>query len=95
MTNVDKLRGDVDDVKDQMVQNIGKVIERGEKLEDLNERTENLNARAGEFQFVSKALYRKVWWQNVRYWVVIIIIVIVILLVLAGVITAIVVTRSD
>ena len=94
MSDVERLRGNVDEVKDQMVENIGKVVARGERLEDLNERTEELNAHAGEFKVVSTALRKKLCWQNVRYRCIIIIIVIVILLVIAGVIAGIVAATS-
>jgi len=79
MSNVNRLREDVEDVKGQMVQNIEKVIDRGERLDDLNERTENLNARAGEFQTMGTRLKRKLWWQNVKLWIILIIIIVVIL----------------
>ena len=82
MSKVNQLREDVEEVKGQMVHNIDKVIERGERLDDLNERTEQLNSRAGEFQTVSTRLKRKLWWQNVKLWIILIIIIIVILAVI-------------
>ena len=82
MSRVNQLREDVEEVKGQMVHNIDKVIERGERLDDLNERTEQLNSRAGEFQTVSTRLKRKLWWQNVKLWIILIIIIIVILAVI-------------
>ena len=82
MSRVEQLRQDVDDVKGQMVHNIGKVMERGERLDDLNERTENLNSRAGEFQTVSTRLKRKLWWQNIKLWIILIFIILVILAVI-------------
>jgi len=82
MSRVQRLRDDVEEVKGQMVQNIDKVIERGERLDDLNERTEQLNSRAGEFQTVSTRLKRKLWWQNIKLWIILIIIIVVILAVI-------------
>ena len=82
MSHVHRLRDDVEEVKGQMVQNIEKVIDRGERLDDLNERTEHLNARAGEFQTVGTRLRRKLWWQNVKLWIILIIIIVVILAVI-------------
>ena len=95
MSDVNQLREDVGEIKEQMVTNIGKVIDRGEKLEDLNKRTDVLNARASEFEVVGRALHRKLWWQNARLWLIIIIIAIVILIVLAGIIAGIVVGTSN
>jgi len=82
MSKVQYLREDVEEVKGQMVENIEKVIDRGEKLDDINERTENLKARAGEFQTVSTRLKRKLWWQNVKLWIILIVIIVVILAVI-------------
>ena len=82
MSRVQHLREDVEEVKGQMVHNIDKVIERGERLDDLNERTEQLNSRAGEFQTVSTRLKRKLWWQNIKLWIILIIIIVVILAVI-------------
>jgi len=86
MSNSNGLREDVEQVKGQMVDNIGKVLDRGERLDDLDVRAENLNARAGEFQVLGTRLKRKLWWQNARLWIIIVIIVIIILLVIAAII---------
>jgi hypothetical protein len=45
--NVSKLRSQVDEVKDVMTQNIERVLERGEKLDDLVDKTEDLEASVG------------------------------------------------
>ena len=82
MSRVNQLREDVEEVKGVMVQNIDKVIDRGERLDDLNERTEQLNSRAGEFQTVGTRLRRKLWWQNVKLWIILIIIIVIILAVI-------------
>lgn len=42
--NVAKLRSQVDEVKDVMTQNIERVLDRGEKLDDLVDKTEDLEA---------------------------------------------------
>ncbi|XP_060562492.1 uncharacterized protein LOC132722079 [Ruditapes philippinarum] len=45
-----KLRGQVNEVKDIMKDNIEKVIERGEKAQDLSDRTENLAVTSTRFR---------------------------------------------
>lgn len=90
MSNVDSLREDVEQVKGQMVENIGKIIERGERLEDLDERTDTLRNRAGQFQVLGTQLKRKFWWQNFRLWIIVIVIIVVILLVIGAIIAGVV-----
>eukprot|EP00731_Ephydatia_muelleri_P014425 Em0008g145a len=87
------LRNQVDEVKGVMRQNIEKVAQRGEKLEDLGERAENLSHDANNFQRSAVRLKRKLWWQNVKLWIILIIVILVILGVIAAII-AIAVTQT-
>ena len=48
------------------MQNIEKVLDRGEKLELLVDKTENLRYQADQFQKGGKALRNKMWWQNIK-----------------------------
>ena len=79
MSKVQQLREDVEEVKGQMIQNIDKAIERGDILDDLREPIEDLNARANEFRLSSTRLKRKLWWQNIKLWIILIVIILVIL----------------
>jgi hypothetical protein len=56
----------VTEVKEIMMQNIEKVLDRGEKLELLVDKTENLRYQADQFQKGGKALRNKMWWQNIK-----------------------------
>jgi hypothetical protein len=51
-----------------MMQNIEKVLDRGEKLELLVDKTENLRYQADQFQKSGKALRNKMWWQARFAW---------------------------
>eukprot|EP00123_Amoebidium_parasiticum_P019366 comp24750_c0_seq1/m.46871 comp24750_c0_seq1/g.46871 ORF comp24750_c0_seq1/g.46871 comp24750_c0_seq1/m.46871 type:complete len:220 (-) comp24750_c0_seq1:385-1044(-) len=65
--NVDRLQrvqNEVDSVKQIMVQNIGKVLERGERIEILVDKTETLNEQAFQFKKKATQLKRKMWWKN-------------------------------
>jgi len=64
-----------------MVKNIETVLERGEKIELLVEKTEVLEEHAFKFQKNSKTLKKKMWWKNVKVmcgliWVLIAIIIV-------------------
>jgi vesicle-associated membrane protein 7 len=69
----DKLRdarGKVDDLRDLMKANMGKVIDRGDRIDSLVERTQDLEAQAGEFKQTSGDLRRQLWWENKKYWLI-------------------------
>ncbi|PNH06023.1 hypothetical protein TSOC_007676 [Tetrabaena socialis] len=61
-----KASKDVDEVKGIMTENIEKVLARGEKLELLTDKTENLMNEADRFQRTGRTLRRKMWWQNCK-----------------------------
>lgn len=56
----------MNEVKDVMVENIEKVLERGEKIELLVDKTEDLRNQAEQFQKKGRQLRNKMWWQNCR-----------------------------
>ncbi|KAJ3076654.1 Vesicle-associated membrane protein 4 [Podochytrium sp. JEL0797] len=47
-----------------MQNNIAKVMERGERLEDLNQRSENLAQASSDFRTSSKEVRMKMFWQD-------------------------------
>lgn len=70
-----KVKGQIEDVKGVMVENIEKVLQRGEKIELLVDKTEALNQSAKKFQKASKSLKTAMWWKNVKMWILISVIV--------------------
>jgi vesicle-associated membrane protein 7 len=67
--NVDKIKqvhGEIEQVKDVMVHNIERVLERGERIELLVDKTDNLNQQAFAFRKRSTALRRSMWWKNTK-----------------------------
>jgi len=69
-SNVDGLsavKNQIEDVKGVMVENIEKVLERGEKIELLVDKTDRLNQQAFKFESSSKRLRQAMWWKNARY----------------------------
>eukprot|EP00057_Strongylocentrotus_purpuratus_P033045 XP_789920.2 PREDICTED: vesicle-associated membrane protein 7 [Strongylocentrotus purpuratus] len=75
------LQDQVDEVKDIMTQNIDKVLSRGEKLDDLLVKTEDLEASARTFQKTAAKVSNKFWWQNTRMKILLLVVVFVIILV--------------
>lgn len=68
--NLGAVKSQIDDVKGVMVQNIERVLERGERLELLVERTDRLNQQAFRFEASSRSLRRTMKWRQMRGYVV-------------------------
>lgn len=74
-----QLRMKVDEVKGVMTENIEKVLERGDKLDDLVLKTQDLEESSIMFRSTAKKVRRKYWWRNFRMWIILILIVLVII----------------
>merc|ERR1712137_961755 len=69
--NIGAVRSQIDEVKDVMVQNIEKVLERGEKIELLVDKTDRLNQQAFRFDSSSRQLRRAMYWKRMRCYIII------------------------
>jgi len=63
---ISKVKGDIDDVKKTMVNNIEKVLERNERIEILVDKTDDLHTNAQSFKRKGTKLKRKMWWKNTK-----------------------------
>ncbi|KAI8466200.1 MAG: R-SNARE protein, VAMP72-family [Monoraphidium minutum] len=76
----------VDDVKSVMVENIEQVLARGDRIQLLVDRTEDLQVQAAQFQKQGRQLRTNMWWQNAKMklcFALIILIVLVVIVLLA------------
>ncbi|KAI3864984.1 hypothetical protein MKW92_008025 [Papaver armeniacum] len=64
ISKLSKLKAQMSEVKGIMMDNIEKVLDRGEKIELLVDKTENLQFQADSFQRQGRQLRRKMWLQN-------------------------------
>uniref|UniRef100_A0A069DP05 Putative vesicle-associated membrane protein 2 n=1 Tax=Panstrongylus megistus TaxID=65343 RepID=A0A069DP05_9HEMI len=69
--NINETQAHVEEVVGIMRVNIEKVLERDQRLSDLDDRAEALNMSALKFEQQAAKLKRKMWWKNVKYWLVI------------------------
>ncbi|XP_074178466.1 vesicle-associated membrane protein 4 isoform X2 [Rhinolophus sinicus] len=60
------VQNQVDEVIDVMQENITKVIERGERLDELQDKSESLSDNATAFSNRSKQLRRQMWWRGCK-----------------------------
>ncbi|CAL8327383.1 unnamed protein product [Arctogadus glacialis] len=81
-TKVEDLRSQVDGVTDIMTQNVDRILARGERLDDLMDKSEDLQAGAQHFKQTSQKVARTYWWKNVKLIVIIVVVVLVIILII-------------
>ena len=60
------MRDDIEQVKNIMVSNIESVVERGERLDLIVDKAENLASESVTFRQSGRRLQRRMWWQNAR-----------------------------
>ncbi|KAL3879032.1 hypothetical protein ACJMK2_031346 [Sinanodonta woodiana] len=76
---LEKVKGQVDELKGIMVRNIDQIADRGERLELLIDKTDDLSSNAVSFKKTSRNLARSMWWKNIKITIIIVVVVIVIL----------------
>jgi len=86
MSKLSKLKAQISEVKGIMMDNIEKVLDRGERIELLVDKTENLQFQADSFQRQGRQLRRKMWLQNLRLKLMILGIILVVILLIVLVI---------
>ncbi|GJJ69837.1 vesicle-associated membrane protein 7 [Entomortierella parvispora] len=73
---IKQVQGEIEQVKDVMVHNIERVLERGERIELLVDKTDNLNQQAFAFKKRSTALKRTMWWKNTKLMIILIAVIV-------------------
>ncbi|NXP58253.1 VAMP4 protein, partial [Chloropsis cyanopogon] len=76
------VQNQVDEVIDVMQENITKVIERGERLDDLQDKSDSLSDNAAAFSKRAKHLRRQMWWRDCKMKAIIAMVVLILLLVI-------------
>ncbi|BCR90219.1 uncharacterized protein ACHE_60105S [Aspergillus chevalieri] len=75
---------DIDDVRGIMTENIERVLERGERIDLLVDKTDRLGGSAHDFRIRSRGLRRKMWWKNTKLMVMVVVVVIFLLYLFVG-----------
>ncbi|XP_002132118.2 vesicle-associated membrane protein 4-like [Ciona intestinalis] len=79
---VKRVQSQVNEVVDVMQTNIGKVLERGDKLEDLQDKSESLADSATHFNTHATRLRKQMWWKDMRTKIVIGVLLLMILIII-------------
>ncbi|XP_028907879.1 vesicle-associated membrane protein 2 [Ornithorhynchus anatinus] len=72
----------VDEVVDIMRVNVDKVLERDQKLSELDNRADALQAGASQFETSAAKLKRKYWWKNCKMMIILGIICAIVLIII-------------
>ncbi|KAF5177609.1 Vesicle-associated membrane protein [Thalictrum thalictroides] len=63
---INRLKGEMSQVRNVMVENIDKVLERGDRLELLVDKTETMQGNTFRFRKQARRYKSSVWWRNVK-----------------------------
>ncbi|KAG7031802.1 Vesicle-associated membrane protein, partial [Cucurbita argyrosperma subsp. argyrosperma] len=75
---INRLKGEMSQVRNVMIENIDKVLERGDRLELLVDKTTNMQGNTMRFRKQARRFRNTVWWKNVKLMVMLIILLLVI-----------------
>lgn len=81
ITNVQR---DIDNVKGIMTENIERVLERGERIDLLVDKTDRLGVGAHDFRMRSRGLKRQMWWKNMKLMVLLGVVVVFLIYLFVG-----------
>ena len=87
-TKIPVLEREVSEVKKVLKETIDDMIERGEKLSELHERTDTLAERSREFKTNTEKVRRKTYCENKKLQIILGVIVFVIIAIVIGVVVA-------
>ncbi|KAK2786390.1 hypothetical protein FQN52_007847 [Onygenales sp. PD_12] len=77
-------RKEIDSVRDIMTENIERVLERGERIDLLVDKTDRLGSSARDFRVRSRGLRRQMWWKNVKVMVLLVVVVVFLVYLFVG-----------
>lgn len=60
------VQGEIENVRGIMSQNIESLLERGERIDLLVDKTDRLGGSAHDFRVRSRNLRRQMWWKNTK-----------------------------
>lgn len=75
---------EIDGVREIMTENIERVLERGEHMSVLVDKTGRLGENARDFRVRSRTLKRRMWWKNVKLMVLLCLVVIFLIYLFVG-----------
>ena len=81
---ISNVQSEIDNVRGIMTENIERVLERGERIDLLVDKTDRLGGSARDFRVRSRGLRRRMWWKNVKLMVLLGLVVVFLVYLLVG-----------
>ena len=81
---IGNVQQEIESVRGIMTENIERVLERGERIDLLVDKTDRLGVGAHDFRVRSRGLKRRMWWKNVKLMALLIVVVIFLLYLFIG-----------
>lgn len=81
---INNVQSEIDNVRGIMSQNIESLLERGERIDLLVDKTDRLGGNAHDFRVRSRGLRRQMWWKNVKLMALLIFVVIFLIYLFVG-----------
>ncbi|KAK5121448.1 hypothetical protein LTR85_005281 [Meristemomyces frigidus] len=78
------VQSEIDNVRGIMTENIERVLERGERIDLLVDKTDRLGGSARDFRVRSRTLRRKMWFKNVKMMILLVVVCIFLVYLLVG-----------
>ncbi|SPN99991.1 probable synaptobrevin (v-SNARE) homolog [Cephalotrichum gorgonifer] len=84
------LQAQIDDTVDVMRDNINKVSQRGERLDALQDKTDNLAVSAQGFRRGANRVRKAMWWKDMkmRMWIAIGVVILLVIIIVPAVVTS-------
>ncbi|XP_026387626.1 vesicle-associated membrane protein 711-like [Papaver somniferum] len=76
---INRLKGEMSQVRNVMIDNIDKVLERGDRLELLVDKTANMQGNTFRFRKQTRRFKNTLWWRNVKLTIALIILILVVI----------------
>eukprot|EP01018_Ginkgo_biloba_P039802 Gb_23049 [translate_table: standard] len=83
---INRIRGEMSQVRNVMVENIDKVLERGDRLELLVDKTATIQGNTFRFKKQARRFKSTIWWRNVKLTVALIILILIVIYVILAVV---------
>ncbi|KAF2428247.1 synaptobrevin-domain-containing protein [Tothia fuscella] len=81
---IKNVQREMDGVREIMTENIERVLDRGERIDLLVDKTDRLGGSARDFRVRSRGLRRRMWWKNVKLMAMLCVVVIFLVYLMVG-----------
>ena len=63
---INKIQNNIDDTTGLMRENIDKLLQRGDNIDNLRDKTEDLQKGSKDFYITTRTVKRQMWWKNMK-----------------------------